>query len=355
MIRSVWVYGVLLVVSLGVAWVRWTAPAEPNTGDKVTVLYGDAKEIDRIYWKTKDDETVIERKTDDHGDYLWVESTHWTTKRKPPKPEAKPEKDAGEESAGDKATGDETEEAAEPERVAKKERFKAGDAAKELLDQLSPLLAIRRLDEIDDAKLADIGLDKPEGMLEITRKGRTRKLELGGESYGTHDRYVRDPTTGAIYLIDNDLFRPLKYARTRLPDRNLLSLKTQDIAQATIEGPDGKKLDVTQKNKDDRQKAEWVRAAKQDASDKQVDTWMDKVLRLRGVTYADPDNPPKDLELRFKLTVTNDKGEHETLDVEQEGPKGDWWARSEHTRAYVKLLRGQVSSLADDVKDLVEE
>lgn len=373
--RSVVVYGLLLLVSLGLAWWRWTREPEPDLEGKVVLLAGDADKIEKIVWDSDKDRAVIERRSDDHGDYLWVTWTKWE------KPPAKPDEKAGEEKAGDEKAGEAaekagdasekagekaaTEEAAgeeaggaeageQPERKAKEViAFKAGAKGQDLLDKLSPMLAIRKLELDTPDKIEKAGLDHPTTFLEITRKGRTTRLEIGGEVYGTRDRYVRNPETGEVFLVADEVLRPLKYARTRLPDRTLWSFDKKDVATVLIENAKGESLEVEHKNPQDPKAESWVEASNPDEANEQLETWMDKAIKLKGTSYAKQGEEPQDLQLRFKLTLRDEKGNSETLEVFQEGDKGNWWGRSEHTRGLIKLLRGPTSSLADDVDTIV--
>jgi len=352
--RSAAVYGGLLALLLAGAWVRWTREPEPDIGDKIVLLQGDKDKIESITWTGEKDKAVIERKSDAEGDYLWVTYTRQEPKLK---------KHTGDEEDEDvvepptpEPTPDTPTEGGQ-EMVETTRAFKAGDAGDKLLDSLSPMLAIRKLDpaDITGDKLTTTGLDAPKEILEISRKGRATRLEIGGEVYGTRDRYVRNPATGEIFLVDSETLRPLKYARTRLPDRTLWSLERKDAVTAEVSDSAGRTAEADQKNIDDQGKARWVRATEPDGTDEQFETWMDKALKLKGSSYADPNEPPQDLQLRFKLALKNDKGKTETLDVLQEGADGDWWGRSEHTRGLIKLLRGPTSELADDVESLVAE
>ena len=68
-------------------------------------------------------------------------------------------------------------------------------------------------------------------------------------------------------------------------------------------------------------------------------------------TCSSADAPsPADLTSNFRLTLRGADGKTETLEVLSAG--GDWYARSEHTRGLVKLLKGPTSALAEDVADL---
>ena len=110
---------------------------------------------------------------------------------------------------------------------------------------------------------------------------------------------------------------------------------------------------MDRKKKDDKAKATWVRASDPENADEELKTWMDKATKLKGTSYSDPDEPPQDLQLMFRLTLTNETGEKQTLEVSREGDDGDWWGTSEHTRGLIKMLRGPSSGLAEDVASLV--
>lgn len=349
--RSVGIYGALLLGLTGASWVHWTSEPEVELDGQVVLLQGEEDGLEKIVWHAKDkDKAVIERRTDDHGDYLWVSYTKWIEE----KPVTPMDPDAAPDPAADP-------EAPEEEQAPKTYReetqvFKAGEAGRDLLESLSPLLAIRKLDSVDDSKLESIGLVDPTDSLEITRKGRTVVLELGGEVYGTRDRYVRETGTGEIFLVDDEVLRPLKYARTRLPDRQLWDVERKDIAQVSLADAAGVSADFVQKNADDETQAYWlpVGAAEDADKDAQLDTWMDKALKMRGTRYADPEALPEGLATAFTLSIETEAGASLMLTVEKDGAEGDYWASTPYTRGRVKLLRTATESLAGDVSTIIE-
>lgn len=346
MTRSIATYGILLTLLLGLSWMDWTAPPEVDIGDKVVLAQGEAADLERVIWKGEKEEVLIERKVDAAGAYVWVTHTKWEEPKPSPLDDADP--------ASPDAPPEPSAEAAKPgERTAKTTLFKAGEAGDKLVDSLSPMLAVRQLTDIPADKLATYGLDAPTETLELVRKGRSRVLEIGGEVYGSKDRYVRDRESGNIYLVDDELLRPLKFARTRLPDRTLFALSKEKVAGAEVSSGVGK-LKISQKNAEDKDKAAWVRAASPDTVDEQLQTWMEKAVGLKSTAYVAPEEEPKDLESRFRLTLSGADGAGETLEVLQSAAAGDWYGRSEHTRGLVKLLKGPTSSLAEDVDDLLQ-
>ena len=231
--------------------------------------------MEQVRWVSADSEATISRKKDARGDYFWVDYTRWT-ENKLPKARAEATVDEGTDVA---STADEAD-PPQPEKEAKKSAFKSADKAADLMKALSPMVARRSLEVTDSDKLKEIGLDEPSGSIEIVRGGRTQKLEVGGESYGTRDYYVRLVESGKIYLVERDLLQPLKYARTRLPDRSLMETKKVDVVSAMVQKGDDA-LSLVQVNADDPEKARWALSTTPDVEAEQATTWMGQMLKLR--------------------------------------------------------------------------
>jgi hypothetical protein len=336
------IYGGLLLGLASASWYQWTAAPTVELDGGVVLLSGEGDEIEEIRWTSPDNEATITRKSDANGGYFWVEYTRYTDAPAAPIP-----------SEGGEDTGSDSEESADPERIATRSVFKAADKAERLVESLSPMVALRQLDVSDEDKLAELGLDAPTSGIEIIRDGRTQRVEVGAEAYGTRHRFVRLPETGAVYLVERDLIQPLRYARTRLPDRTLFGTDSATLTGATLSAGGGK-LQMTQRNGENAAKAGWSRNDAPDVTAEQLTTWMHKALKLKGTRFADPDDPPTDLQPRFTLALIDDQGRTERLKVSQVGPEGDWYGQSEHTRGLVKLVRSSARSLADDVQAVIE-
>lgn len=350
--REVLIYGGLLAALLVGAFVQHNA--EPDAGDEdgVVMIAGDADDLEQVVWNGEAGTVTVERKSDGHGDYLWIVHEKEEERTLPPDEPAE-----GEDAEGGDAEGEDAEQPAPPpqvETVVTRTVFKASDKGDELIDDLSPLRALRRLDDVDDEKRAQIGLTEPQGSLALTRGGTTTTVQIGAEAYGTKDRYVQTDA-GEIFLVDDQVLKTLEYARTRLPDRNLWSFDKPGIAAITIAVGEQTRT-VEQKNPDDPKAATWTDA--DGSTDEQVKTWLDKVLKLRGTTYVDmdADDAPTELEQRFSLTLAPAAQDDlpETVEILQDGDDGDWYGRSEHTRGLIKLLRAPTRQVAEDVGSLVE-
>jgi hypothetical protein len=336
--RSAQMYALILFVLLGMAWVQWTAEEPVDLEGKVVMLQGEPEAVSAVRWVSSDTEATIVRKKDARGEYFWVDYTRWSEKRLPA-------------ARADKDTGDQEPE--EPEREAKKSAFKSAKKAFDMVASLSPMTARRSLNVTDEAKLKEIGLTEPSGTIEIDRAGRTQKLEVGGEAYGTRDYYVRHVESGKIFLVERDLLQPLKYARTRLPDRTLVGIERPDVVSVSLKKGDDT-LALVQIHADDADKAGWALSDQPDVEAEQATTWMDRMLNLKGTRYASPGEEPEDLQLRFSVDMTDRAAELTRVEVLQVGDDGDWYARSEHTRGLVKLIRSAAHGLSDDMDGIVD-
>ena len=336
MMRATLTYAVLLVAGLSLSWMEWTAEEEVDLEGRVVALNGDVCDITAVRWTGEDTEATITRRSDDRGDYLWVEYTRWTERKV-----ASAEDDTG--AAGEP----------EPERTAKNSVFKSAGKGEDLLAKMSPLAAQRSLDVTDEAKLDDLGLNSPNSRIEIDRAGGTEVLDIGTEAYGTRDFYARHRSSGRIYLLDRELIQPLKYARTRLPDRGLFGMARADIKDVTVSAS-GESQTWVQRHADDKVKAHWALATEPDTMAEQATTWVSKFMGLKGTQYADPADPPQGLQERFSLTLT-DGEPTTTVVISQVGEDGDWYGQSEYTRGFIKLVRSAAGGLADDVASLISE
>jgi len=335
--RAAMTSAVILMISLGAAWVEWTSEEAVDLEGKVVLLQGDAAEITAVRWVSEDTEATIARQSDELGSYFWVDYVRWSERNLP-----------ADRTADDTGDAEET-----TERVASRSAFKSAGKSDDLMATLSPMVAQRSLVVTDPEKLESIGLAEPTSSIEIDRGGRTQKLSVGGESYGSRDYYVRHEDSGKIYLVDRDLIQPLKYARTRLPDRSLFGGESADLARAKVSaGTDA--LDLVQINPDDDTKSAWAKADAPEVAADQPTTWMKKFLGLKGTRYADPESPPEGLEARFTVALVGREATT-TVAVTQVGTDGDWYAQSEHTRGLIKLVRSGANGLADDVEGLLSQ
>lgn len=337
--RSVMIYGLVLLASLGGAYRVWTRNPEPELGDQVMVLAGDADELERIHYRSAKIDLTIAMQKDELGRYGWVKVEPIGA----PEPVEEPAEDPENPHAPAKDDG----------AVAE---FKAGKSADAVLKGLMPFVAKRSLEGLSDDKLAELGLAEPEATLEIQRSGREAKTyEIGGNVYGGANVYVRDPETGKVYVVDSKVIRPLQGAKQSLPDRDVIGAETRQITHLSVHAGEAT-AEFEQHNPDDPEAVFWSTAGSKE-SNPSAAAWIDKLLRLRSSGYVQTTDATGELETVYTLQVrTTDR---KAIDVTvQRGydEHGDdvWYAKSSYTRGLVKLQRALAAEVATELPNALD-
>lgn len=328
--RSLIVYAALLVGSLGWAYQTWTHEDELQLADKVVILPGKPEQLVSIAYHSKELELTLELRTDALGRYAWARAVPLTPEgaEPPPPPEGQPPPPT------------------EPEE------FKVGKAGDPVLEGLAPFVAKRRLEGVDDADLADLGLAEPTATLEIVREGKEpKRFELGGNVFGGANVYVRDPDDGAIYLVDAKLLRPLQSGARTLPDRDLTGIDERKVERVTLRVGE-RQASFEQHNPDDVEAVYWSVAGKDEESP-EAKSWVEKALRLRSSRYVPASEVPTDLASAFEYRVEAEDGKTVTVEVlrnfDDEGEE-QFFARSESTRGLVRLPRAAAAEASADLE-----
>ena len=374
--RTVATYLILLVALLGASYLSWTAEDTGEPEEGVVLVQADSDSLTGLSWKSEKLNVEVEVRSDAVGSYLWVDLTEIKEKpapksdpvdviedRVPDTPEASHDDDDHDDHGDDHGDDDHddsehdagAEDEAEEEpvemiREEKQQAFMAGEAGDKLMASLAPLMA-KRLIELSGDKVSEFGLDDPEAVLTIRRQGKPDKvLEIGGEAYGVKDRYVRDTDTGKVYLVDDQTFKPLQYAKSRLPERNLIPTDKEDVVTVTVEGS-GQQITLEHKNRDDKDAEFWAVQGSEAASDV-AEAWLDKVFRLRSAGFIQTAEIPTGLNPAFTLVATAADGAATSVTVSSgNDPDGKetWYAKSTHTRELVKLHKVLASEAAEDL------
>lgn len=370
--RTVTTYLVLLVGLLGASYMSWTAEDTGEPAEGVVLVQADSESLTGLNYTSDKLVVDIQVRSDAVGDHLWVDLTEIKEKPAPKTDPAEviedkvPEEpaevhsdDDGHDHGDDDEDDTEHEAGAEDEeeeapvemiREEKQQAFMAGDAGQKLMDSLAPLMA-KRLIETSGDKTSEFGLDDPDAVLTIRRQGKPdRVLEIGGEAYGVKDRYVRDTDSGKVYLVDDQTFKPLQYAKSRLPERNLIPTDKGDVVSVAVDS-DGQKVTLEHRNRDDKDAEFWGVQGSEDASDV-AEAWLDKVFRLRSAGYIQTADIPTGLTPAFTMIVTGADGVATSVTVSSgNDPDGKetWYAKSTHTRELVKLHKVLASEAAEDL------
>ena len=157
--KSTIVYGGILALSLGGAWMRWTKDPNRLAEGEIAVLLGDADKVEQISWKSPKIDRELQIKSGKNGTYFHLTETKRST---PPKPKPK--------DGEDPATIE------QPPEETKITTCKAADRVEKLLTNLSPLAATRKLNEMTDARKEEVELTTPTTTMSIVRKGKSKTL-----------------------------------------------------------------------------------------------------------------------------------------------------------------------------------
>lgn len=356
--RQVFVLGGLLAVALVGSYITWTAEetAEPKPGE-TQVYAGDVKDISRVVWTSEKMDVELRPSTDAKGEYVMVHVTERREKStKPPKPPGEdhghgddhPEE--GEETPTDPAAPTEGADApAEVETIVT--YFKGNTEAEDLMKSLAPLKALRELEIPADADQTVFGFEKPTATLEVSRAAGAVKVVVGGETFGSKDRYVRlDQHT---FLVDDQTLRPLQYGKTRLLERNLQPVAEADVEKVQVVYGDRSSTFTQQKKKDgDQEKSFWADAASPADEHPVAGPWLGKVFKLRVREFVQPEALPT-LEPVFRYTVVG-KDQSWTVDVSKATVDGKetWYAQADFLRSTVELTASLVTDAVADLESL---
>lgn len=362
--RQIAILSVALVASLVGSYLTWTSEGEELSDDVVAIYSATESDLQKITWNSEDLVVVAERRKDDRGQYIWIESKE--TKR-PKKPALKPPHPGDDGEDGEEHPDEHPEETPvvspegatpevpaapepEPEPVTTVTSFLASAQAEETWKAFAPLNAMRELD-VAGADPTILGIADSKTTVEITRGSGNLTLTIGGETYGNKDRYVG--FDNKVFLVEDGTLKPLQSASSRLMEHSLFPYQETDIERVSVEIVGGKQLSYVQQNKDDRAKAFWAKAEAPDKTDDVGGTWLGKIFKLKLKDYVDASSVTGTLEPVLNYTVSGKDGDWriELLKV-SDGVTTSWYARSAYNRSLVSLTESLARNVIDDLDSL---
>lgn len=368
--RSVVVLGAVLAASLVATYVSWFEEEEvaATKGETVELYAAAPGDVTGLRWTSKKLTVDVERRSDDLGDYLWVKAVSRKPKKedkkdpaKAPEPgvngpdaptaEAKPADGADPVAEGADKAADKP---AEPEEEMVEEtiEFRGNDAADKLWESFGPLVALRELFPDANVDTSVFKFEEPDATVMVLKRSGNVDLTVGGEAWGSKDRYVRTGTR--TFLVDDNALRPLQFAQMRLMERNLVPFEEEATESVVVTTPKGTQVTWQHKNLDDPSKAFWARSDKPDATDAAGSVWLAKLYKMRGAEYVAGGQPSVPTEPVFTYAMTA-AGKTWSVEVIKESgnEKGDWWARSAYDRALLRLTRSIASDTAADLEGVL--
>lgn len=380
--RSIALHALFAFVGLGLAYQTWTREEEEERPEgEAIVLACEPDELVELSIETPTNIVRVEPLGSGEGRYYWIE-----TRRKRPedKPEAK-KADAGvasEPAPGTtnetKAPEAETPQTPEPvdaaaaaaaaekkkkeeEEAKKKEqeiyapkRFMASSKLAEYLTKIAPLRAVRGLGEIPESEFKPYGFDEVGTFLHVGCGGRKVEFQVGGRTFGSGQRYLRDPATKQVYLFEAAVTSDLESAQYKFMQIELHAFPLSDVDEAVVRAH-GAERRLLHRERNDKNKAQWVDKAEPDRRNETYGNWFDRVARLRVTDYLkEGAKPGSELEAAGAMTPVvaveyllegKPKDKLEIVRVDAEG-KGLYYARTGATRAWTRIY----DSIAKEVE-----
>ncbi len=338
--KSVAIHAVLALLGLTVAYVVWTeGEQEERSAEEVVVVDCDPDHLDFITLADEDRTVKLEMRRDGDDKYSWITITR---------------------REGDDETV---------------ESFAGAKAVEEYAQKIAPFRALRSLGELSREELQAVELE-PGGAtgedggvsrgstttLELSCGGRARRFKVGGSAYGSGDRYLRDEHGGAVYLVSADTLRELESAQFRLMQRDLHAFEWTEVEIARISGGGAEKA-LYHRNRRTPDTAIWVDNDARDRINETYGNWLDRLQRLRIQKYLEPDaEPGSDLtnvsaepEPILEVVYTGERNEPlgRLQLVKVAGETNEYYARTEATRTWVKVLASVAEQVERDVRPIL--
>jgi len=320
------ILAVAAITAVGI-WTRDKQKPAVSAGD-VNVWSGRSAEVERVVFEGKNKKVELEARKDERGRYF-VGTIDRTIEHK--------------------AMGDA---GAPPPPEQKQTRIVSVGAGEKLADALGPLKALRALGRVEGDRAGEFGLTSPEATLKVKISGAERTLALGDATPGGGDRYVRDASTGEVFVVKGEPLRTIESAESLMLERELHEWKDSDLRAAKIVAGDATREIVRGGTESKRF---WADASNPEVNDETLGNWMNKLDRLRPVEFVF--DPPKDLSVvvRVEYRASQPLGFVEVVKTTAaEGQKSEYLLKSERTRLYAKVATPLAEQLEQDIGSAVK-
>jgi hypothetical protein len=325
--------GVAALVALGFYTREDTGVVEKAAN--VRLWDADSARLTEVRYESEERKVLLVAKSDAQGRYF--EGTLDTVD---PLPEGHPTLDASGQS--------------KVKKEAKQARFIAVREAERLAKDVAPLMALRRIGKLDAKRDAEFGFDKPEGKLRFKFGGIEQVLLIGGVAPGEEDRYVRYEKSGEIYAISRDVLNRVKYADSRLLEREKHSFDEAQLRPTVRleKGTRSREL-VTVEGKVDG----WADSKEPGKLDETAGNWMAGLRRVRISEFvAQPKVSPTAEQLVVRVRYLDKGKELGFLELYNLGADAEpqYLARTEHSRWFFSVLKTSVEQLERDLPSVLK-
>ena len=220
--------------------------------------------------------------------------------------------------------------------------LRGNEAAEKLFEEVAPLMATRSLGVLPADKLKELGLSETKRSLAINARGTRYAFQVASSAGGLGSPYLRSEGEGRVYVLNESLVNDLDNAASRLVDRRLHELKSEDYDLVRI-AAGGKTRELQQKGGVPPQPGKLYPSGSEKADDFATN-WHQKVQRIAPVELLGKGELPAAGTPQVTVRVDYlQKGK--PVGFLEMGKAGlEWFGRTEHTAGWVKLSFG-----ADDL------
>ncbi len=327
-IRQVALQGTLALAGLVAAYFTWQRGVELAPGEVFVVDLG------------KNDLTSV--RFDDQEKSTWVElgrmsdaGNTFTSVRL----SAQDKPGAGKDQAPSKI----------PERL-----VRGSEAADRLFASFTPWRASRGLGVLDPAKLKDLGLDTAKKRITLRLRSGQRSFAIAPAPAGGVDPYLRDETSGQVYLVARSFISDFQSAPSVLVERHLHGFKIEEADRLAI-GRGGTKKEFLVTRGEDGVRLSPITSPEK--PDRALGTWHGRAFSLWAADVLGKDETPAEgtpqPELRIDYSQRGrplgflEIAKLAARSSDAEGAKDALFARSEQTLGWLRLGADAQSVLAD--------
>lgn len=370
-----WIHAVLLIGVL--IWARqiWKG-VSPDEMTRVVLFDPGPNGLTEIRWEEPDETSILTvTKTGKE-----TETRVRTGKRPKIEPAAPPEAAAPADD-GAEAPSVEHGEEEKPVEAAygdpEWKEFPGSKSASTLVDDASPLAALRQFEGVQPVEMEEMGFNSPVGTLTLKAPSRELKLEVGANAFGSTNAYARKPGDRTVYLLPSKIVSPVKDAENRLMDRRLYDFEAADVVRADIHPISGETLSALHQSREDEENDFWARSETPNDADEDLKKVMVRLLRTAATTYPLDSESVEEAGLFIPMRVVfhGEKGRLGEValgglskprevpleggsqlddDPEKNPPVDfDWFARSDRTQVWVPISRTSAIEISESLKALL--
>ena len=230
-------------------------------------------------------------------------------------------------------------------------RFTGNKAFHDNLKAYAQLKAERSLGKLGRSDLEQTGLVRPSRRLELEFGERVRSFEIGGQTSGARDYYLRRAGGKEVFLVRRSMISDLETPQGRFMQRRLRRAPLKDVAELEISAGSQTTAGL-QQNRVSPTDAYWARAENPDSVSDALGNYVTKLERLTAVKYLEDasvfDGATPVLSVRWK---GDDEELLDTLELRRRADTSTptYIARTNATQAPVEVPRFVAEQLESDL------